>query len=124
MYNILFIRCKFFTITIDEGVNILDHNNKVKSIADQLTYLDVPIKEGDVVMTLLGSLPPLFDLLITTLETHSVKELMLDFNIAYLMYEVSNRKDNGPQGDDAVMLSRQCLHVRQQQELYRQPEVL
>ena len=124
MYNILFIRCKFFTITIDEGVNILDHNNKVKSFADQLTYLDVPIKEEDVVMTLLGSLPPLFDLLITTLETHSVKELTLDFNIAYLMYEVSNRKENGPQGDDAVMLSRQCLHVRQQQELHRQPEVL
>ena len=54
--NILFIRRKFFTIKMDESDDILMHINKVKSLADQLTCLEVPMKEGDVVMTLLDSL--------------------------------------------------------------------
>ena len=35
--NILFIRPKFFTIKMDEGDDMLDHINKVKSLVDQLT---------------------------------------------------------------------------------------
>src|SRR5450631_1639278 len=103
----LFIRRKFFTIKMDEGVDILDHINKVKSLADQLTCLEVPMKEEDVVMTLLDSLPPSFDHLITALETRPMKELTLDFITARLMHEVSKRKEKEPQGDDAAMLSHQ-----------------
>src|SRR5450631_1333284 len=105
--NILFIRRKFFTIKMDEGVDILDHINKVKSLADQLTCLEVPMKEEDVVMTLLDSLPPSFDHLITALETRPFSELTLDFITTRLMHEVSKRKEKEPQGDDAAMLSRQ-----------------
>ena len=32
--NILFLRCKFFTIKMEEGTDILEHINKVKSLAD------------------------------------------------------------------------------------------
>ena len=92
---------------MDEGDDILDHINKVKSLADQLTCLEVPIKEGDVVMTLLDSLPPSFVHLITALETRPMNELTLDFITARLMHEVSKRKEKEPQGDDAAMLSRQ-----------------
>ena len=105
--NILFIRRKFFTIKMDEGADILDHINKVKSLADQLTCLEVPMKDEDVVMTLLDSLPPSFDHLITALETRPISELTLDFITARLMHEVSKRKEKEPQGDDAAMLSRQ-----------------
>jgi hypothetical protein len=105
--NILFIRRKFFTIKMDESDDILTHINKVKSLADQLTCLEVPMKDEDVVMTLLDSLPPSFEHLITALETRPMKELTLDFITARLMHEVSKRKEKEPQGDDAAMLSRQ-----------------
>ena len=36
--NILFLRPKFFTIKIQEAHDMLDHINKAKSLADQLTY--------------------------------------------------------------------------------------
>jgi hypothetical protein len=64
------------------------------------------MKDEDVVMTLLDSLPPSFEHLITALETRPMKELTLDFITARLMYEVSKRKEKKPQGDDAAMLSR------------------
>ena len=105
--NILFIWRKFFTIKMDKSDNIHNHINKVKSFADQLTCLEVPIKDKDVVMTLLNSLPPLFEHLITALEIHPMKELTLDFIIACLMHEVSKKKEKEPQGDNAAMLSRQ-----------------
>ena len=44
--NILFIRRKFFTIKMDEDADIIDHINKVISLADQLTCLEVPTKMG------------------------------------------------------------------------------
>ena len=87
--------------------DILEHINKVKSLADQLTCLEMPMKDDDVVMTLLDSLPPSFEHLITALETRPRKELTLNFITVCLMHEVSKRKEKEPQGDDAAMLSRQ-----------------
>ncbi len=66
--NILFLRRKFFTIKMHEADNMLDHINKVKSLADQLLCLEVPVKDEDVMMTLLESLPPSYDHLILKLE--------------------------------------------------------
>ena len=64
------------TFTLPQGDDMLNHINMVKFLVDQLTCLEVPVKKEDVVMTLLFSLPPLFNQLITTLETHMMKELM------------------------------------------------
>jgi hypothetical protein len=49
--NILFIRRKFFTIKMDESDDIFNHINKVKSLADQLTCLEVPMKDEDLVLS-------------------------------------------------------------------------
>ena len=105
--NILFLRRKFFTIKMQEADCMLDHINKVKSLADQLMCLEVPLKDEDIVMTLLDSLPPTYEHLITALETRPMKELTLEFVTARLMHEVAKRKEKEPQGDDSAMVSRQ-----------------
>ena len=105
--NILFLRRKFFTIKMQEADCMLDHINKVKSLADQLMCLEVPLKDEDIVMTLLDSLPSSYEHLITALETRPMKELTLEFITARLMHEVAKRKEKEPQGDDAAMVSRQ-----------------
>jgi hypothetical protein len=38
---------------MQEGEDLLDHINKVKALADQLACLEVPVRDEDVVMTLL-----------------------------------------------------------------------
>ena len=68
------------------------------------------MKEEDVVMTLLDSLPPSFDHLITAVEMRPKEELTLDFITARLMHEVPKRKGKEPQGYDVAMLFRQpCM---------------
>ena len=79
----------------------------MKALADQLTYLDVPVRDEAVVMTLLESLPPSFEHLITALETLHMKDLTMEFVTARLMHEVSKRKEKEPHGDDAALVSRQ-----------------
>ena len=59
--NILILRRKFFTIKMQEADDMLDHINKVKSFVDQLTCLELAIKDEDVVMTLLDSLPTSYE---------------------------------------------------------------
>ncbi len=105
--NILFIHCKFFTCKMQEGEDLLDHINKVKALVDQLACLEVPVRDEDVVMTLLESLPPSYEYLITTLETLPMQDLTMEFVTARLMHEVSKRKEKEPQGDDATMVSTQ-----------------
>ena len=84
--NILFLRCKFFTIKMQEADDMLDHINKVKSLTDKLTCLEVAIKDEDVVMTLLNSLPATYEHLISALETRPMKELTLEYVTARLMH--------------------------------------
>jgi len=104
--NILFIRRKFFTSKMHDGEDMLDHINKVKALADQLTCLDAPLKDADVVMTLLDSLPSSYEYLITALETRPIKVLTLEFVTARLMHEVTKRKEKEPDDEDAALVSR------------------
>ena len=54
---------------MQEGDDLMAHINHVKELADQLTAFEVPVREEDVVMTLLESLSTSFENLIVALET-------------------------------------------------------
>jgi hypothetical protein len=77
--NILFIRRKFFTCKILDGEDVLDYINHVKALADQLACMEVPVRDEDTVITLLESLPPSYEYLITALETKAREELTMDY---------------------------------------------
>ena len=69
--NNLVLRCKFFTIKMEEGTDIFKYIDKAKSLADQLLVLEVRLRGEDMVMTLLDGLPPSFDYQIMALQrTH------------------------------------------------------
>lgn len=91
---------------MQEEDDLLDHVNKIKALAHELACLEAPVTDGDVVMTLLESLPPSFEFLITALETRPMKELTLEFVTACLMHEVTKRKENEPQGEGSALVSR------------------
>jgi hypothetical protein len=105
--NILFIRRKFFTCKMQEGEDVLDHINHVKALADQLACMEVPLRDEDTVMTLLESLPPSYEYLITALETKTREELTIDYVTARLIHQVSKRKEKDPRNEDAAMMLRQ-----------------
>ena len=74
---------------------------------DQFAYLEVSVKDEDIIMTLFESLPTSFEYLISALETMLMKKLAIDYVMARLMHKLSNRKENEPQGKDAAMVLRQ-----------------
>ncbi len=90
--NKLFLRRKFFTIKMQKGEDLLMHINMVKALVNQLRSIEVKIKDEDVYMVLLMSLPPSFDNLVISLESMSTKDVDLQFIVVRLFHEVSKEK--------------------------------
>ena len=105
--NIIFLRRKFFTCKMEEHDDLLDHINKVKTLADEIMCLEVPVREQNIGMTLLESLPASYEYLITVLETMSIKDVIMGYGMARLMHEMSKRNEKDPQGKDVAMALRQ-----------------
>ena len=103
--NRLFLRRKFFTIQMADGENMVGHINKVKTMAEQLEAIGAPVKEDDIVMTLLSSLPQSYSNLIIALETRS-DNLTLEFVTARLLHEESRRKETSSQKEEAAFYSQ------------------
>ncbi|KAG6615840.1 Copia proteinlike [Phytophthora cinnamomi] len=69
--NKLFLRRRFFTTMMAEGDDVLEHINKIKTLAEQLDAVGAPVSEDDLVITLLGSLSESYQFLITVLESRA-----------------------------------------------------
>jgi hypothetical protein len=54
----------------------------------------VAVTEGEIVMTILGSLPNSFRNLIVAMETKDIKELTLTYVTSRLMYEVTRKMEH------------------------------
>ena len=54
-----------------EGSSIETHMKEIKELADRLAALGAAVSEEDQVATLLGSLPPSYQMLVTTLKAHN-----------------------------------------------------
>ena len=99
---------------LQERDNLLDHVNKVKTFADQLASLEVPVRDRDIVRTLLEILSTSYDKLMTTIVTMPMKKLTMNYVMACLMHEMSKHKGKDLQGEDVVTTIRQrqrCHHV-------------
>lgn len=90
--NIIFIPRKFFTCKMLEDDDLLDHVNKVKALADQLACLEVLVRDEDIVISLLESLPTSFEYLITVMKTMPMRKLTTNYVTARLMHEISKYK--------------------------------
>ena len=91
---------------MEEEDDILAHFNKVKALADQLKGADVTILDGDIVMTLLESLPLSYEYLIVAMESRPICKLILDYVTLRLLHELSQRKKNESHGDSAALTAK------------------
>uniref|UniRef100_A0AAV1TF71 Uncharacterized protein n=1 Tax=Peronospora matthiolae TaxID=2874970 RepID=A0AAV1TF71_9STRA len=56
---------------MEEGDDVLEHINNLKTLAEQLEAVWAPVCEDDLVITLLGSLSDSYQFLIVALESRS-----------------------------------------------------
>ena len=95
--NKLFLRRRFFTAKMEEGDDVLEHINKIKTLAEQLDAVGAPVSEDDLVITLLASLSESYGFLITALESRA-DSLSWEFVTSRLMHEDLKRKEKGVEG--------------------------
>lgn len=65
------------------------------------------MKNEDILLTLLESLPILFEYLITALETMLIKKLTIIYVTTRLMHEMWKCKEKKPQHEDVAIVFRQ-----------------
>jgi hypothetical protein len=92
--NKLLLRRRFYRSVMSEGSNVEDHLKQMKELINQLQAIDIQISEEDEVMTLLGSLPPSYDTLVTALESNA-ENLTLKYVQQALLNEEEKKKTNG-----------------------------
>ena len=61
---------------------------------DQLVYLQIPMKDENITMTLFVILPVSYEYLITIIKMISIKELTMDYVTTRFMYKMSKCKKN------------------------------
>ena len=98
--NKLFLRRRFFTTMMEEDDDVLQHINKLKTLAEQLEAVGAPVCEDDLVITLLGSLNDSYQFLITALESRS-DTLSWELVTSRLLHEEMKRKKQGSKGGEA-----------------------
>ena len=105
--NKLFLRKKYFTMSMGVDDSMSEHINKMKELARQVEAVDASITEGDQVATLLCSLPESYNSLIIALESFA-DDLKLEFVTARLLHEEHKRKENSLTSDtgDKALLSK------------------
>ncbi|GMF53071.1 unnamed protein product [Phytophthora fragariaefolia] len=77
-----------------EGDGVLEHINKIKTLAEQLDAVGAPVSEDDLVITLLASLNESYQFLITALESRA-DSLTWELVAARLLHEDLKRKEQG-----------------------------
>uniref|UniRef100_H3H7L6 CCHC-type domain-containing protein n=1 Tax=Phytophthora ramorum TaxID=164328 RepID=H3H7L6_PHYRM len=86
---------------MDEGDDVLEHINKLKTLAEQLDAVGAPVSEDDLVITLLGSLSESYQFLITALESRA-DSLSWELVTSRLLHEDMKRKEQGGGGVDGA----------------------
>ncbi|GMF60305.1 unnamed protein product [Phytophthora fragariaefolia] len=77
-----------------EGDGVLEHINKIKTLAEQLDAVGAPVSEDDLVITLLASLNESYQFLITAMESRA-DSLTWELVTARLLHEDLKRKEQG-----------------------------
>ena len=90
--NKLFLRKRYFTATMSENDTMMEHINKMRSLAEQMASVGAQVSEEDQVATLLCSLPDSYNNLIVALESRA-DQLTLEFIIARLLHEERKRSE-------------------------------
>ncbi len=82
----LYLRRKFLTHMMIEGDTMQEHITRLSEMAEQLEAIGAEVSDGDMVMTLLCSLPSSYEMLIVSLETRS-EDLTASFVKTRLLQE-------------------------------------
>ena len=90
--NKLFLKKKYFRTEMKAGTPMELHLKQMKEITNRLAAIGAPISEEDQVVTLLGSVPPSYSALVTTLESR-IDSVKLSYVQQALLHEERKQQE-------------------------------
>ena len=103
--NKLFLKKRYFRTVMQEGSSVEQHIKLMKETTDKLAAVKATISEEDQIVTLLGSLPDSYAMLVTALEAR-VEDLTLNYVQQAIINEEQRRqqsKQSDQQSDTALV---------------------
>ncbi|MFI5423083.1 MAG: retrotransposon gag domain-containing protein [Nitrososphaerales archaeon] len=90
----IFLRRKLFNIKFNENETMQAHINKIRELADQLEAIGDPVKDRDLAIITLCTLPEGYNPLIISLEARSPEEISFDLVTGRLLAEEERQKES------------------------------
>jgi len=91
----IFLRRKLVNMKFNESETMQSHINKVRELADQLDAIGDPVKDRDLAIIMLCSLPEQYNPLIISLESRSPEDITFDVVTGRLLAEEERQKESG-----------------------------
>jgi hypothetical protein len=94
----VYLRRKLFTLKFAESGSMQDHLNNISELANQLDAIGDPVKDRDLAIISLITLPESYKPLVTTLEASPANDITFDFVSARLLAEEEQQQEFKPPG--------------------------
>lgn len=91
----IFLRRKLINLKLDESVPMQSHISEIRELADQLESIGDTVKDTELAIILLCSLPERYNPLIITLEGRPANEITFDSVSSRLLAEEERQKESG-----------------------------
>lgn len=104
--NRIYMKRQLYSLRMKEGSNIVEHLNVFNTLICQLTDMEVKIQEEDKAITLLCSLPKLWDHFVTSISFSSADSLKFESVVGALLSEEVRRKSSTETAASEAMVSR------------------
>src|SRR3954466_7974382 len=100
--NKLYTKKQLYYLRMKEGTPILQHLNLFNKIVSDLLALEVKLEEGDKALLLLGSLPPSYDHLVTTIMYGKETLELEDVRVVLINNEIMKKTDTTEEASGLV----------------------
>ena len=109
----VFLRRKLVNLRFEEGESMQTHLNTIRDIMDELAGINVLIKDEELAIITLCSLPSRFDSLIVSMESRPANEITWDYVSTRLLGEyhrqsaMSEASSSSSSSESSALLARQ-----------------
>jgi gag-polypeptide of LTR copia-type/Domain of unknown function (DUF4219) len=90
----VFLRRKLINVKLEDSEPMQNHINKIRELSDQLEAIGDPVKDRELAIIILCSLPERYNSLVISLESRSPKDLTFDMVAGRLLAEEERQKES------------------------------
>jgi hypothetical protein len=92
----VFLLRKLLNVKLDDGESMQSHINKIRELSDQLEAIGDPVRDRQLAIITLCSLPERFNSVVTSLESRPPEDITFDMIAGRLLAEEERQKESDP----------------------------